>query len=121
MARAGSPKVSARAPRLHLVAARRDVVHGQGFFCRLSPHGTEAALKEAPANAEVSIAPNRSVTMADLKHTPALPRLRAAGPQGHRTAASLLRLSQPTTGRLPSGAALTGWLRRAAVPLAEAP
>ena len=56
--------------------------------------------------------------MAEPKTTPPLPRQRAAGPRSQRAAASLLRLSQTGTQRLPSGPALLGWLRRAAVPLA---
>jgi hypothetical protein len=41
-------------------------------------------------------------------------RLRAAGPQRQRGVASLLRLSQHSAPRLPSGSALAGWMSRAA-------
>jgi len=40
--------------------------------------------------------------------------LRAAGPQRQRGVASLLRLSQHSAPRLPSGSALTDWMSRAA-------
>lgn len=57
--------------------------------------------------------------MADTRPTPSpLPRLRAAGPCAQRSAASMLRLSHTgDSRRLPSGPALAGWLRRAAVAL----
>ena len=47
------------------------------------------------------------------------PRLRAAGPRRHAAAASLLRLSRAAE-RLPTRAALTQWLQRAAAPFMAA-
>ena len=45
-------------------------------------------------------------------------RMRAAAPHGRGGASSLLRLSR-AAGTLPSGAALDGWVTRAAALLAE--
>ena len=41
-------------------------------------------------------------------------RLRAASPAVHAGASSLLRLARGSEARLPSGAALSGWVERAA-------
>jgi len=54
-----------------------------------------------------------------LKQSLSKPRLRAAGLRSNGAASSLLRLSHAESSRLPSGSALTGWLRRAALPLSS--
>jgi hypothetical protein len=56
------------------------------------------------------------------KQSMSKPRLRAAGLRSNGAVSSLLRLSHAAeSSRLPSGSALAGWLRRAALPLVSDP
>lgn len=78
----------------------------------------EDALNGTRAAADSTASAKGDPDMAESKSTTApLPRQRAAGPRAQRASSSLLRLSQASAARLPSGPALMDWLRRAAVPL----